>query len=758
MHQYLLSGSDIEIKMNSKAPQENKIQFDFDSIYNLYKKEFVFYCENILLKSRTDLLETFFSKMKYIINYNYKYENKENLENLEKIIKKCENDFITNEYIPMYNALSLTYSIISANLNSKNKIKYSVLNQNLNYINNFIPHCLYHKPNYGHAVHSCGEKFIQINKNIIKSNLKKNNEDKNNNNNIKYVLCPKCKKSYKYNLILIYCNHCEKNYFSKINEEKYDNCLLYPVTWKKYHCTNYENSHDINNFKYEEQMPCIKCDNSKFWIKKNKLFCKKCKFEIEPINLVWTCYICNKEFRSNIKIYNNLNHKIIKHIIRDALIDIRIAKPADLPCDCLNKYKIENINFYHKKEGKCNGILYYNSFNQKDFIICSLCQYICYLNDFNWFCPFCLRYFISNKIKIYIKSNNNKNKSNIPNIYIRKNILENKPKPRRYFSPNHNYTSYTNTKNDNNDTDNIVRDQIYSDRNHLRYCVSQKFIGENYPLPKNIDIINKINENNTTYKVINHNNSKYFNSQISTLYTSYQKDIYNQSKKLNQKVKTCNNSLDNKQKNNFQLFQKNSDKKSKKSNIRIYISNKKIQSKLYNINNIDNKCINSITKFNLEQNNNNNKNFSIDNNLRNNDIKLAKSKINISTSLIFNQINNRYNKENINYLNNINDNSINNKLIYSKTKRNKFISLKKNKNNSHINITTYKFFNKKKNSYMKNKTVFNFTQKKINEDKSNLKNSKLNKIIPDCLFKDGIVSQRYKKTKRPNKEKSYEIY
>ena len=745
MYQYLLSCPDIETKINSEAPQENKIQFDFDSIYNIYRKEFTFYCENLLLKSRTDILDTFFFKMKSIINYNYKYENTENLKNLEKIIKKCENDFITNEYIPMYNALSLAYSIISTNLKYKNKIKYSVLNENLNYINNFIPHCLHHKPANGHAVHSCGEKLIQINNNIIKSNSNKNknNVDENkNNNDFKYVLCPKCKKSYKYNLILMYCNHCDKNYFSKINEEKYNNCQLFPVTWKKYHCTNLENCNDINNFKYEEQMPCIKCD-SKFWINKNKLFCKKCKFEIEPVNLVWTCYICNKEFRSNIKIYNSLNHKIIKHIIRDALIDIRIAKPVDLPCDCLNKYKIENINFYHKKEGKCNGILYYNSFNQKDFIICSLCQYISYLNDFNWFCPFCLRYFISNKIKIYIKSNNNNNNTN---IYIKKNILENKPKPRRYFSP------YANTKNDNNDCD-IERYKIYSERTHLRYCVSQKLIGGNYTSHKNNEkIISKINKNKSTDRFIN--NSKYINSQISTLYTSYQKDFYNKTKKLKQKGKTCNNSLDLNYKNNkFGLNQKNSDIKPKKSNLRIYISNKKIQSKLFNINN---KYNGTITKFNLEQKINDNKNFSGDKNAGNNDIKLAKSKINISTSLIYDQTY-RNNKENNNYLNNVNDNTIGSKLIYSKRKRNKFISLKKNKNNNNINITTYNNLIKKKKNYMKNKTLFNLTQKKINEDIYNLKNSKLSKIIPDCLFKTGIVTQKNRRAKRQNKEKSCDI-
>ena len=109
---------------------QNNIQIEFEIMYNLYKNEFPYYCENILLKSRSDILDTFFAKMNSIIYYYYQNENK---DLLDIIMKKCENDFISREYIPMYNALSLTLSIISTNLSSKHKIKYCSLNQNLNY-------------------------------------------------------------------------------------------------------------------------------------------------------------------------------------------------------------------------------------------------------------------------------------------------------------------------------------------------------------------------------------------------------------------------------------------------------------------------------------------------------------------------------------------------------------------------------------------------------------------------------------------------
>ena len=733
MNQYFSSCKNTSNKTNIDTSKisHNNSPLDFGSIYALYKKEFSFHCEKLLLKSRNDILDKFFEKMKSIINYYYKYEDTKNMQN---IIKKCENDFITNEYIPMYNALSLTLSIISNNPSTKNKIKYSMLNENLSYINNYIPHCLHHKSKSEYALHSCGEKLIQINSKIIKSNID-NNKDKNR---IKYVLCPKCKKSYKYNFLSIYCSHCDKNYFSKIIKD----CQLYPCTWEKYHCIDNENgnSNDIDNYKYEEQMSCVKCKSNFYINKKNQIFCKNCQFEVDPMNLVWTCYKCNKEFRSKIKIYNNLNKKVIKHIIRDALISQKIARPGDLPCDCLNRYKIDNINFYHKKEGECNGVLYYNSFNKNDFVVCSLCQYICNLNDFNWFCPFCLRYFISNNFKIFVRKNENSN------VYIRKNILENRPKTRRYFSPKSSFNINIKKDNENFET----KDKVHSDRSHLRVCTSQKNLMESYVYP------NKIREkcNNNTKK--RDCESKY-NSQISTLFTSGKNVAYSQSLKYNKKIKSCNNSLDIKQKNNLGIIDaQKSDKKKQKSNLRLYISNKKLNSKFITSN--LNKYNNSITKFIPEQKNNDNSNNL--ENMNNENIKLTKSKINISTSLINGTSDNGFNKESKNSLNERiskgKDNLMNDKIIYSnKTKRNKCMSMKKSKNN-YNNGCKNKCLNKEK-SNMKNKTQYNFSQKKYGDELFNLKKYKLKKIIPDLLFQNGIISQRNKNFKKEKKEKSCEM-
>lgn len=637
-----------EISNDIRITEEN-IRLDYDSIYYLYKKEFPYYCDNILLKPRNDLLDILFEKISSIINHYNKYQKK---EHLYFIIKKCENDFISDEYIPMYNALSLALSILSRNSNCKYIIKCPSLNKNLNYISSFMPHCLKHKTNNEYAIHTCGEKLIQVNKNIIQSKSHKEKNRINSNKKEKYIICPKCKKCYKNKLILMLCKHCNINYYSKLIEEK-NKSNIYPATWEKYHCFNSEINNEINNYKFEEQMSCVKC-SSLLWIKNNKLFCKNCNFEIDPTNLVWTCDKCDKEFRSNAKIYNKLNHKIIKHIIRDALIGQKIVKPFDLPCECINKYKFDNVNFYHMKEGRCNGVLYYNSFNEKDYVICSQCKYISYLNDFNWFCPFCLRYFISNKIKIFVPK-----KENI-HLYLKKCIFESKPKVNKYFSPNP--TNHKCFKSNINNTINNCR----MSHSGKRVSFSQKILDDSkrciYPKDKK-----DYEENN--------NDSSINNKLDSTLYTSHRNQEYKRRIKCHRKLYSCNNSIDKHPKSKF------SAKKPKNSSLRIYISSKKIQDKFMTSRGKYNKHISKFIFGNQKYIDNKNKIFieELNENLIKDKIKLMKPKIKISSSIINisdNEFIDDENKENkcINH---------NRKIIYNRAKTNKFYSTNKgNYNNS----------------------------------------------------------------------------
>jgi len=684
MHLYSsLYPSKKEISNDIEITEEN-IRLDYDSIYFLYKKEFPFYCDNILLKPRNDLLDILFDKISSIIDHYNKYQKK---DHLYFIIKKCENNFISDEYIPMYNALSLTLSILSRNSNCKYKIKCSTLNKNLNYINSFIPHCLKQKTNNENAIHICGEKLIQVNKNIIQSKSNKEKNNINDNRKIKYIICPKCKKCYKNNLILMFCKHCNISYYSKLIDEKNSN-NIYPATWEKYHCFNSENSNDINNYKFEEQMPCVKC-NSKLWIKNNKLFCKNCKFEIDPNNLVWTCDKCDKEFRSNAKIYNKLNHKIIKRIIRDALIGQKIVKPFDLPCECIKKYKFDNVNFYHMKEGRCNGVLYYNSFNEKDYVICSVCKYISYLNDFNWFCPFCLRYFISNKIKIFAHK-----KENIQ-IYLRKCIFGSKPKINKYFSPNN-----KSIKNNKYNTINNGR----SPRGK-RVSFSQKIMDS-----KKYYIYQKDKKENED----KNNDSNINNKFESTLYTSYKKQNYKRRIMCNRKIFSCNNSIDK------HLNSKICATKQKNSNLRIYISNKKIQDKFMTSRSKFNKHVAKFIFTNKKSIDNKNKNLmeELSENLKKDEIKLMKPKLKISSSII-NISDNEYNDEEDKENKCFNNGNI----IYNRAKRNNKNSVNKkgNSNNNCLSrsINSYNKIDDNEDNY--NKTLYRFSRNNIKRKVMNIK-------------------------------------
>ena len=151
-------------------------------------------------------------------------------------------------------------------------------NINISYLINYKPHCmLFNNNNNSIGKHICGGKYIIISKNPKKNEL----------NNF-YIICTKCNKCYLDKCFPILCCNCNSLYYSEIIDHKIkkENCYL--ATWFKYHCKN------INN----EKMTCIKC-GQEFCIKNNKLICKKCKFEIEPINIIWTCLICNTDFNSD---------------------------------------------------------------------------------------------------------------------------------------------------------------------------------------------------------------------------------------------------------------------------------------------------------------------------------------------------------------------------------------------------------------------------------------------------------------------------
>jgi len=380
----------------------------FSIIYELYKKEFESCCENILIDDKDDLLSKFFSKMNLIIK-NY-LDKKFSIDNnsLSRIIQKCEINFISEVYTPMHNICSFTLNkfLVSRIIKGKTKNKNGGISNQ--YLINFLPHCIQEKT----PIHICGKKFIQ-----------------SSENNIKYVICIWCKKCYYGNSILMHCSNCNINYYSKILEE-YDlmnEGVLYPATWEKYHCNIVKN----------EQMSCIQC-NEKLWLKNNKLFCKICKIEIDPLDISWTCSLCQKEFKSKTKIYNPLDFKMKKIKIRDAFLYKKIVKPKTVPCRCIKEEEINKIDFYHKVKEACFGVMYYIQFGNNHFLVCSSCSLFYSLEEFKWHCPICNRSFSSNAVKVFndnkieriINTNyyferENKKKINSKNKKILTNLEEN---------------------------------------------------------------------------------------------------------------------------------------------------------------------------------------------------------------------------------------------------------------------------------------------------------------------------------------------
>ena len=383
-------------------------------IYDIYKNEFIDECDSILILKQKDFLEKYYNKIHLIIKSEYGENIFQNNPIINEIIKKCENDFINEIYSPMYN--SCLFGLKNYNVKKFHNVAKD-------FLTNFLPHCSFDQV----PLHTCGSKFIFIN------NINKN---KKMNNNTSYVLCIGCQKCYYESCIKMYCPICQVKFYSYIVEKNKNN--IYPATWKNYHCDDYMNN---------EQMTCIKCED-KLWVKDNILICKNCKLEVKPEAIIWTCIICKEEFKSSVKIYNELEFKEINNEIKNALLYTKIAKPNELPCKCLPINQIDNLEFNHNSNEGCKGILYYGAVDNKEFVVCSLCKKMTYLTKFYWCCPICNKKFISKRVKCYQKNSNNNipNKTSDNTTNINSNIYSNK----KFKKSQQNFYNNINNNNNNN--------------------------------------------------------------------------------------------------------------------------------------------------------------------------------------------------------------------------------------------------------------------------------------------------------------------
>ena len=488
--------------LNQEIKDTNKI--DLNDLYDLYKKEFINSCEFILIENQNDFLDNFYDKMNLIIKNEFGENIFEINESLYLTKKKCENDFVTDIYWPMRKSCSLGIKKASTKTN-KNK----------DYLVNFRPHCIYDEI----PLHTCGSKFIQIFD--VNENFKKK---------ILYVVCTGCNKCYYSSCIKMNCHYCQINFYSEIINFPSN---LFPATWKQYHCND-------ENILINEQMHCINCKNL-LYIKNTKLYCKYCKEIYEPYSIIWTCKVCNKEFKSEIKIYNPLEFKEIEVAKRDANLYKKVAKPNYLPCNCISKYDIDNYNFVHELNGNCKGMLFYSYINNKEFLVCSLCNKIYLLNKFLWNCPICFKKFISNELRFsnyykknIIKNNNNLIYSNVNNIPCRKINNSNSQKiinmnadninsNGKIYHKNNSYikkrinSSYTSNNNSMNTSlekhEESTQNSFYSNKLKKGKALSiilNSNLNNNNSNKENNSITNKYNIGSTTHSThLNNNNIKH---------------------------------------------------------------------------------------------------------------------------------------------------------------------------------------------------------------------------------------------------------
>ena len=476
--------------------------FDYFSIYEKYKREFIDNCDSILIENEDIFLKKFYNKMHLIFNDIYDediYDNKD----FQIIKNKAERNFYNDIYKKMYNPC---YNAIK---------KYNQNKKNVTFLSTFMNHCNYNSI----PIHTCKGQFIII-------------TEQYNKNKILYVICSNCKMCYYENSILMFCEYCNVEFYSSIISQS--DKILPPATWEKYHC----------NVLFCEQMSCIKCGD-KFFLKNDNLYCKKCKFLINPIDILWKCIVCKKEFKSYAKVFNPLEYKILNLAVKNALIYKKIIKPKEMECKCYKKSELYKINFYHKND--CNGFLYHGILSNKDIVVCSKCKIMSFLDKFFWYCPCCKKKFKCSKFDIF-DINNIKNNNN-------------------YNDYKDNKDNENNEENDNNDIEENKK---------------------NYSLIESIDDNNHLNS--LKKKIIkkhsrNINNALSFGS-LSELHEKLFKSMRNITSNFNSKL---NNE-------NISKIYLNNNEENKKDNIKENEDNNFIRKE----NNMKNKLINENLKLNLK--------------------------------------------------------------------------------------------------------------------------------------------------------------
>ena len=381
---------------NETNPKLKLFQSDFSdekkfesNLEKLFQYIFLNIFPNILNLPRIDFMNSLMTSVKSILEEQYSSEIYSNEKFFSLFLSV--NKIFEKKYKDYNQILSNAWD------------NYS--NENNSYFTEFKKHC---GKTQEKAMHLCNKNNKNETGNYIIVFLK---------NEIKFLICEKCRKSYYANLFINFCQNCKCNYYSGLISQK-ENAISQLATYTTPHCDSIVN----------EKIPCNKCKNPLYYnFKDNMVECKNvgCIYKTRPNYGNWKCNICNTYFKSDIKLYNHFDLLYLKRIYGIALLIKQKAHPGVLPC-CQDLDE-KNLIFRHKKD--CSGILYFWFLNTKIIVICEKCKAINYFNRFIWTCPNCGLHFRAKKEEMEekIKKNlmyNLKKKFNIHIILGEEFLLE----------------------------------------------------------------------------------------------------------------------------------------------------------------------------------------------------------------------------------------------------------------------------------------------------------------------------------------------
>ena len=349
---------------NETNPKLKLFQSDFSdekkfesNLEKLFQYIFLNIFPNILNLPRIDFMNSLMTSVKSILEEQYSSEIYSNEKFFSLFLSV--NKIFEKKYKDYNQILSNAWD------------NYS--NENNSYFTEFKKHC---GKTQEKAMHLCNKNNKNETGNYIIVFLK---------NEIKFLICEKCRKSYYANLFINFCQNCKCNYYSGLISQK-ENSISQLATYTTPHCDSIVN----------EKIPCNKCKNPLYYnFKDNMVECKNvgCIYKTRPNYGNWKCNICSTYFKSDIKLYNHFDLLYLKRIYGIALLIKQKAHPGVLPC-CQDLDE-KNLIFRHKKD--CNGILYFWILNTKVIVICEKCKAINYFNRFIWTCPNCGLHFRAKK-------------------------------------------------------------------------------------------------------------------------------------------------------------------------------------------------------------------------------------------------------------------------------------------------------------------------------------------------------------------------